>query len=103
MYTFHALTRTHAPPKRLTDAYHEEHPSTEQLFRRCFTVGDSNSALSLKRIFAIMQSDGYDGTQKKLRLFMEEKAEREASVKMTRPKNVLTFSGLTAVSTDQFY
>ena len=79
--------------KTLTAIYREEHPSIHEIFERCF-VEDETSAVGAKRVFAVMQCNGYDDNQKKLKLFLEERYKNHNSVKKTMPKNVLTWKGL---------
>ena len=79
--------------KPLSSIYREEHPSAKEVFERCI-VEDPSASVPAKRLFSVMQENGYEDNHKALKLFLEEQYRNHAFVKVTRPKNKLTWSGL---------
>ena len=79
--------------KPLSSIYREEHPSAKEVFERCI-VEDPSASVPAKRLFSVMQENGYEDNQKALKLFLEEQYRNHAFVKVKRPKNKLTWSGL---------
>ena len=71
----------------------EEHPSAKEVFERC-VVEDPSASVPAKRLFSVMQENGYEDNHKALKLFLEEQYRNHAFVKVKRPKNKLTWSGL---------
>ena len=82
--------------KPLSSIYREDHPRVQEVFERCI-VEDKTASVSAKRILSVMQENGYDDNQKALKLFLVEKYKSHEFVKMTRPQNKVTWSGLRAV------
>ena len=79
--------------KPLSAIYREEHPSAKEVFERC-VVEDPSASVPAKRLFSVMQENGYEDNHKALKLFLEEQYRNHAFVKVKRPKNKLTWSGL---------
>ena len=79
--------------KPLSAIYREEHPSAKEVFERC-VVEDPSASVPAKRLFSVMQENGYEDNHKALKLFLEEQYRNHAFVKVKRPKNQLTWSGL---------
>ena len=93
-------TRDGLPPLTsdfsLTRIYHEDHPSFDELFDRCFTL-DRDSKLSATEVYNNMQAQGYKESKKKLTIMLEERFKEHVFVRSTKPNNVRTWVGLRAL------
>ena len=93
-------TRDGLPPLTsdfsLTRIYHEDHPSFDELFDRCFTL-DRDSKLSATEVYNNMQAQGYKESKKKLTIMLEERFKGHVFVRSTKPNNVRTWVGLRAL------
>ena len=80
----------------MRDIYREEHPRVHEVFERCVTE-DKTSSVSAKRLFSVMQANGYEDTQKAFKLFLKNKYEKHKFVHVKLPNNIQTWNGLRVI------
>ena len=82
--------------RSMCEIYREEHPRVHEVFERCVTE-DKTSSVSAKRLFSVMQANGYEDTQKAFKLFLNNKYKKHKFVHVKLPNNIQTWNGLRVI------